>query len=598
MRRIAIVAAVLAVLAGSSAAWLIYKADQIKTNLESSLELLPALQEQLVSGDTATAKETLEKLQDGTARARSAGTDPVWRAASVLPFIGPNFSAVTEVSVSADDLVNRAIKPLAGSAGAIDWTRLIPADGKIDVAALEQASATLSAASATVHLSYDRLSSIDASRLLPQISAPLGQITSALDEARSALGSAASAAQVLPPMLGSEEARNHLLLIQNSAEIRATGGIPGALAIISADDGEIELTAQSSASALGRYDPAVLVDPAQAEIYSPRMGRFMQSVNLTPDFPTAARTAAAMWEHSHEGTTVDGVLALDPPALANILRATGPVELKFSDPRTGDRIASSGLPTALTAENVVPTLLSDVYAAIEDTSLQDDYFAAVAAQVFQALTSGQEQSNGLISSLVQSAEEGRLYVWSAHPEEQAIIASTAISGKVTGPAAGGAAFGAYFNDGTGAKMDYYVRRTVQLQRSCTPEGYLQYTLAATLSNTAPVDAAESLPAYVTGDGAFGVEPGTVQTNFVGYGPNKSRLQTARMNEAPVPLGSHLHGERPVGVLTTRLAPGETVTVELDFTNVVQQSAPSLDVTPTVQPANEVILPLTGDTTCG
>ena len=597
MTRVAIVAAVLAVLAGSSAAWLIYKADQIKTNLESSLELLPALQEQLVSGDTATAKETLEKLQDRTARARAAGTDPVWRAASVLPFVGQNFSAATEVSVSADDLVNRAIKPLAGSAGSVDWASLIPADGKIDVAVLEQASDSLSAASATVQLSYDRLSSIDPSTLLPQISGPLGQITVALDEARTALGGAASAAQVLPPMLGAEEPRNHLLLVQNSAEIRATGGIPGALGVITTDGGEIELTTQSSASGLGQYDPAVVVDPAQVEIYSLRMGKFMQSVNLTPDFPTAAQSAAAMWERSNEGVTIDGVLALDPPALANILRATGPVELDFSDPRMGEVVASSGLPTALTAENVVPTLLSDVYAAIEDTSLQDAYFAAVAAQVFQALTSGQGESNGLLSSLMQSAEEGRLYLWSAHPEEQKVIASTALAGKVTGAVAGGAAFGAYFNDGTGAKMDYYVRRTAQLHRSCTPEGYLQYTLITTLTNTAPSDAAQSLPAYVTGGGAFGVPEGTVQTNFVGYGPDQSQLQTARIDGEPVPLGSYRHGDRPVGILTTRLAPGESVTVELDFTNVVQQSAPSLDVTPTIQPVSEVVLPLTGDTTC-
>lgn len=162
---------------------------------------------------------------------------------------------------------------------------------------------------------------------------------------------------------------------------------------------------------------------------------------------------------------------------------------------------------------------------------------------------------------------------------------------------GGAAFGAYFNDGTGGKMDYYVRRTVQLQRECTADGLLQYTLKATLTNAAPADAAESLPAYVTGGGAFGVPAGSVQTNFVGYGPEQAQLQTARVNGEPVPLGSHRHGGRPVGLVTTTLAPGQTATVEVDFSNVIQQSEPELDVTPTIQPISEVVMPLEGDSAC-
>ncbi|MFJ6280535.1 DUF4012 domain-containing protein [Arthrobacter subterraneus] len=595
--RIIVAAAVLLLVACGYAAWLMFRADQIKTSLESALVLLPTIQEQLMSGEGEAARQTLTELQKHTSVARVAATDPVWRGASLVPVAGGNFSAVTEVAVSADDIVNLAIGPLVGGASSVDWSGLMPTEGKIDLAALQQSSASLSSARNTVQLSYDRLSAVDTSELLPEVSQPLEQVTAALDTASDALDGASAAAEVLPPMLGAEGPRNHLLLIQNSAEVRATGGIPGALAVIHTDDGEIELTAQGSASELGRFDPTVVVDPAQIEIYSTRMGRFMQSVNLTPDFPTAAQTAAKMWEQHHKGLAIDGVLALDPLALANILKATGPVELRFQEPEVGDLVASSGLPTSLTAENVVPTLLSDVYAAIEEPSLQDAYFAAVAAQVFEALTSGDGESAGLVQSLIKSADEGRLYAWSAHSNEQAIIASTGMAGKVTGAEAGGATFGAYFNDGTGAKMDFYVRRTVQLKRSCTEDGYLQYTLMITLTNTAPLDAAELLPDYVTGGGDFGVPPGTVQTNVVGYGPDQSQLQTARVNGEPAPIGSYRHGDRPVAVVTTRLPPAQSATVEVDFSNVVQTSDPVLDVTPTIQPIDDVVLPLQGGAAC-
>lgn len=577
--------------------WLAYKAEQIRSSLEPTPELLARFQTELTVGDAEGASRTLDELRDRTARARAAGSDPLWRAAAALPLVGANFSTISEISVSAHDVVGGALVPIADHIGSLDWESLKPINGTIDVAPIQALAPKMTAAANTIEFSHGRLSAIDRSTLHSAIAKPLDEVTASLASAKDRLQRAATATHLLPPMLGAGESRNYLLLVQNNAEVRATGGIPGALAVITADGGKVALTAQGTANGIGRFDPALMVDADQELIYSKRLGAFMQSVNLTPDFPTAAQTAAQMWESRNEGTSIDGVLALDPVALSYMLGATGPVELVFEDPAIIELVIHSGLPQTLTSENVVPTLLSQVYSSIEEPRLQDAYFAAVAAQIFDAFVAGSGDGTGLISSLIRSSEEGRLYLWSADPSEQENIASTDLAGSVTGPGTGGAAFGAYFNDGTGAKMDFYMRRTVQLTRTCMPEGYLRYTLKTTLTNTAPADAAESLPPYVTGAGAFGVPAGTVQTNFVGYGPNKAQLQTARLNGSPTPLGSYRHGDRPVGMLTMTLAPGETAKVELDFTAVVQQSEPTLDVTPTIQPLNEVILPVEGAKAC-
>lgn len=595
--RVGLVLVVLVAIGALAVAWLAHRADQAKSHLEASVDLIPVLQTQLVNGETDAAEATFALLRAHTQSAEAAATDPLWRAASVTPAIGRNFSAVTEVAVSASDVVERAVGPLIDRFNSLDWEDLSPVDGQIDLIPLQEASPSLAAAANTVELSFDRLARIDRAPLLPEIADPLAQATDELGDLSQALSAASSAASVLPSMLGADNPRNYLILIQNSAEVRATGGIPGALAVVSATDGQLKLEDQDSAVGFKRFDPAVIIDPAQTSIYSTRMGRFMQSVNLTPDFPTVAQTAARMWEERDKDSDIDGVVALDPVALANILEATGPVELVFEEPGVGELLERSGLPTSLTAENVVKTLLSDVYAAIENPGLQDAYFAGVAAEVFEALSSGSGEGSALVQSLLKSSEEGRLYVWSADAKEQEVIASTALAGSVTGRSSGGAAFGAYFNDGTAAKMDYYVRRTVQLERICSADGYLQYSMTATLTNTAPPDAALSLPVYVTGEGKAGVAPGTVQTNIVGYGPDQSLLQHARMNGEPVPLGAYRHGARPVGILTTVLAPGETTTVELIFTNVVQGSEPTLDVTPTIQPLDEVLLPLKAGEDC-
>ncbi|MHA7191215.1 DUF4012 domain-containing protein [Arthrobacter sp. MDT2-16] len=598
MRRVLLGAGIALLILAVCGGWLAFRAVQVKQNLESAMALIPTLQEQVTTRDLPAANETTNELQRRTTAARDAGTDPLWTAAGLIPFIGQNFSAVSEVTVSADDVVNRAVAPMVDKFAALDWKTLTPTDGRIDTAPLADIAPTLAAAAKTVDLSYGRLEGIDQEELLPQIAGPLQDAVAALDEVRGPINDASRAGQLLPSMLGADGSRNYLVLVQNSAEVRATGGIPGALAVLTVEDGRISLTDQGSATDLGRFSPPLAVDAEQEQIFSYRMGAFMQSVNLTPDFPTAASTAQRMWQDRHPDSRIDGVIAIDPVVLANILKATGPVELgEFGDPAVDALLAQTRLPTALDATNVVPTLLSDVYAQIEEPSLQDAYFAAVAGKVFGALTDVQGDGTQLVEALVTSAQQERLYLWSASSEEQELLAQTHLAGAALGPTVGGAAFGVYFNDATEAKMDYYMRRTVQLVRSCTGDGYSLYTVRVTLTNTAPADADISMPNYVLGAGASGVERGRVKTNTVSYGPAQARLQEARIDGTDVPLGSFAHGNRPVGILTTDLGPAETATLEIDFSKVVQETEPVLDVTPTIQDRADVVLATDGTLSC-
>jgi hypothetical protein len=334
--------------------------------------------------------------------------------------------------------------------------------------------------------------------------------------------------------------------------------------------------------------PALPLDPEQQHIYSGRLGKFMQDVNLTPNFPTAAASAHAMWERK-SGQRVDGVISIDPVALGYILDATGPVTL--SSPEIA-ALAEVGLPTELNGKNVVPTLLSEVYAKIERPALQDAYFAGVAQEIFSALSAGKGNAKGLIEGIMRGAEEGRVLVWSGVTTEQARLGKYPLSGSIAGPSISPAQFGVYFNDGTGAKMDYYVKRTVQLVRECPRDGYEQTTVRVTSTNTAPADAATSLPAYVTGDGNFGIPPGSVQTNIVAYGPVQANVEIAKMDGEKIDFAPYVHSNRPVGVLSVRLAPGESRTVEFTFGKIVQHTEPNVVVTPTVQDVKDVVLPTT------
>ncbi|WP_455835216.1 DUF4012 domain-containing protein [Pseudarthrobacter siccitolerans] len=578
---------------GGASTWLAIKASTINAELNESLRLIAPLKEQISTGKTDEASVTVDQLRVHTASARRAAGDPLWSLASALPLVGPNFSAVAEVARSADDVAGLGLAPLARVLNTLDWDSILPSSSGSNLAPLKEASPSITSAAHAVRLSAERLDRIDASQLLPQVADPLSRASGQLREASVALDTAADASALLPEMLGGGSPRNYLLMIQNNAESRASGGIPGALAILTIENGKMTLGTQTTAASLGIMSPVLATEIEQRQIYTERLGKFMQDVNLTPDFPTAAGVAQAMWEKK-TGQRVNGVLSIDPVALSYVLKATGPVDLTSAELVD---LAGEKLPTRLDSSNVVQTLLSDVYAEIEAPQSQDLYFAGVAQEIFASLSSGRSQPNSLVEAITRGVEEGRVLVWSGTQREQSVIANYRLSGSVSGRSVAPAQFGVYFNDGTGAKMDYYVKRSVQLIKECPKDGYEQTTVRVTSTNTAPTDAATSLSPYVTGSGIYGVPPGSVQTNVVAYGPVQASVETAKLDGQRTGFAPYFHANRPVGVLAIQLAPGESKTVDITFGKIAQHAEPNVVVTPTVQPVNDVTLPVE-NATCG
>lgn len=568
---------------GAGGWWLSQKANQIRTDLEAAQSLGVKFKGELLSQDAASATITLNEMASRTSSARVAAEDPLWKLAGALPGLGPNFTAISEVAFSADDVVKGTARPLLGVIKNFDVETLKPINGKLDLAPIEGSSPSIISAAHSLELSRARLRALDPDNLIPPVSIALKEVTKELGELHEDLGPAANMSRLLPSMMGSDGPRNYLVLVQNNSEVRATGGLPGALAVLTAHDGKIELTEQSSGSAMGRFNPPVPVDPDQVEIYTSRLGAYISDVNLTPDFPTAAKSAKSMWE-ARKGTHIDGVIALDPVVLSHLLEAIGPVRI----PESSLVQHRSGLPTELTDKNVVQTLLSDVYSAFESNTSQDEYFARITQEVFAGLTSGQPKSKALIGALTKSTDENRVLLWSSRSDEQTILEKTSLAGSTTGPSVGGAAFGAYFNDGTGAKMDFHVKRNVQLVKECPQGGYDVIKVRVTMSNNAPLDAAATLPKSVTGGGLYGIPPGTVQTNIIAYGPAQAHIETAQQDGTKTPFASHFDRGRPVGVLAARLQPGQSTTVEFTFGKIVQSEEPTLVMTPSVQPKDDVV----------
>jgi nitrate reductase NapE component len=560
-------------------AWVGIRGALAKGHLERAVGDVDTLRSQLTGGNTAAVKKTAARLEDEAASARSLTGDPVWGAAQHLPFFGANLRAVREVSVIVDDVAQNAVTPVAGVVGEIGSDSLAPKNGKIDLQPIEDAQPSVAKATKTLASAHDDAEAIDVSGTLSPVTTAVGQLRNALSSASTQAETANRVVQLAPAMLGHDGDRNYVLLFQNNAELRAGGGIPGAVALLRAKDGAVHLQSQAAGSSFGPYDQPVLpLTKDTRGLYGEITGEYMQDVTLTPRFDVSAKLAREMWKQKF-GQQVDGVLAMDPVTLSYILKATGPVQLP-----TGD---------TLTSDNAVRLLLSDVYSKYPDPVVQDAFFASAASAVFEKVSSGGFDTQQFVAALTQSADEGRLRVWSADKTEQGRISGTPVAGDLPTVSAESNQFAVYLNDGTGAKMDYYLEKTLSVGSSvCRKDGRPTSVVQITIKNTAPADAAVSLPEYVTGGGNFGVEPGKIKTLIAAYAPEDAIFLGATKDGKTTPVQTATDGGHPVAQLQTLLAPGQSLTFRVAFLGEAEFARAPVDATSTPGVRHTTTAPLT------
>jgi len=502
------------------------------------------MQGQIVAGDGDAARVTGVELAERASAAKSLTSDPIWRLFEGTPVLGANLSVVSQLAHVVDDLAQGAIVPLAEVAGGIAVDDFRPVGGVFDLDPLIDIQPAIGQAADAVVAAQVAVRQVDATGTITEVVSATGRLQAAVDDAALSITAVDRAVRVLPAMLGAEGPRDYLLLVQNPAELRSSGGIVGAVAMIHTEEGTIQLTQQASGASFPRHPEPVLDLSAETRgLYGDITGQFMLNVGLTPDFTTSATLAREMWRLEF-GAEVDGVISLDPIALGYILGATGPITLP-----TGD---------VLSSENAVTLLLSDVYERYEDPAAQDAFFAAAAASVFSAVASGDVDPVALISALGKAGTEQRTRIWSAHAEDQAALSDTTLVGGLPASDLNTQSFGLYLNDATGAKMDTYLDVVTSVgQNNCRTDSRPNYGVEVKLTNSAPADAGASLPWYVTGGGVYGVTPGNIRTIVSVYGTGELENLGLLRDGLAAPYHPASHDMYEVSAITVELAPGES-----------------------------------------
>ncbi|MET8348297.1 MULTISPECIES: DUF4012 domain-containing protein [unclassified Micromonospora] len=540
--------------------WIGFRGWQARAHLLNAAGLARELSAQVVGGDTDRALRTLAALQEQSGAARAATADPAWKLGRRTPIAGDDLGAVRQIAVAIDELARQAFPTLLR----MDLTSLVPTEGRLDLARLSGASAELSRVDGAVQRTRRDLAAVPADRLVSQIRQALTDLRGEIDRLAGLTTAADQGARLLPPLLGANGPRRYLLVSQNLAELRATGGMFGAYAMIEAENGQVKMGQQGSSASLGRFSPALKLPAEVKAVWTDLPGIYPADVNLTPHFPTAAALYREMIRRK-TGTTVDGVLAVDPVVLSYLLKATGPV------------LVPGGVPLA--SEKVVQTLLSDTYQRL-DIKEQDAFFTASAAAVFDAFFKKNVNPRVSLSAFDRAITERRILFWSARPEEQRTFGDSRMAGTLpeqdTVPTVG-----VFLNDGSGAKLGYYLRPTANLTvGECRPDGRRELRLRVTLRSTAPKS---GLSESVLGLGMAG-DPYTIRTLVSIFSPAGGSVLDARLDGTEIAMGSGTERRRQVATANVEASPGAErvleVTVLTAKTGVGQAE---LWLTPTASP---------------
>ena len=558
-------AAVAVLLAGGL--WVAWQAWRVQHDLDDAVTRARTIQRLAESRDHAGLDAELRALRRSASAAADRTSGSTWRMLAHLPLVGDDAAGVAVTSRVLDDLARDGVEPLVEASGRFD--RLLPREGTLDLAAVRDLADPVARAERAFADARRRLARVDDSGFAGPLLERFRAFDDQVDRASRALGAARVATRVLPAMLGDERPRHYLLVFQNNAEVRATGGLPGAVSYVEARTGRVRLLEHVTGASFGESRAPVLpLTAAERALYGEVLGTYFVDANMTPDVARGATLMRAHWQRRFPDRPVDGVVLIDAVAIGYLLDATGPV-------------AVDGV--RLTGDTVVDELLHRVYLRIPQPARQDAFFARVAAATLDQVSAGGGRPRALLAALARAVAERRVSVTPVGAADRAALAGTADSGGRSERDDGASPrIDVTLDDTTGAKMSYYLRYDVDVSATSCVGEVQRYSAKARLRSTAPADAAR-LPPYVTGGGRYGVPAGSQLVTLRIFGPVGGEVGALSWNGAPLDLERVEQDGRPVGMTYVELGPGEVADLAWTLrSGKGQVGETALAVTPTIE----------------
>jgi hypothetical protein len=456
--------------------WLVWRGRQAQRTIVQLEADGSQLQRQLDAYDLRDAGPTLTRVRVESQRAHRLTGDPVWRVGGLVPVLGRNIRAARQVSATLADITTAA-RPLETALPQLDPRLSSNADGRVNTVALSQIAAAMPDLSAAVSAGAVTVNQLNPAHLQPQIASGVVRLNAMLGSSRGPLANAVPVLQMVPAMLGADGQRQWMVLLQQDAEARGTGGLVGAFAVLTTDQGRITLKQAASRATLDRGPaiPAGFIPSGVRAVYREDLTEW-SDFNASPDFAYTGELVNAGWNRRKDSTPLNYVAGIDQYGVAGLLAATGPVSVR------GVKVDSG---------NAVDFLSRGIYARWSNPHTVDDVTTALVQEVFRRFAAGRFDLRSLVTAMREPIAQRRVLLWAADQDEQAQLAQLSVSGAL--PSGPGAFAMAVVNNGGGNKLDAYLKVHTGYQGGRCYGNTRVGQIQVTLDNTAPRN---GLPAYV------------------------------------------------------------------------------------------------------
>ena len=489
---IAAVVIVVVLVFGATGAAFAMSAMDAKDDAQTLITQAKQIKDQVTSGDMESAKQTSEALAQTANKLHDTTSSPLWTVATVVPVVGSDIQTVRVISDSAAVLANDVLVPAMDVIPANGLAGLMSADGAINVQVIDDLLNVVSG-SAPVLTEYAAQLESAPEPTISQLKEPVDQVKTLMATLAPVADSAAELKDTLPAILGAEGKRTYLIIACTSAEMRSSVGFAGSFGLMTVDNGKISLGQFAGAN----ENPRLAESASAATEEDIRLFRWESSVDSRDvpqiiDFERVGEIESQIWEANGHGK-VDGVIALDTIVLQRMLGLTG---TKVTTPG-GD---------VLDGSTTSDFLLNGVYKKYTDSTQQDAIFALVADAAANGVFGniGKVNIAKLASTIKTSVDEGRIAIYMANDNEEAMLEDFGFAGTVSSDTKVPET-GIYTSACYGGKMFYYLASDIDVGKGTkNPDGSMTYDVKVTFTNQLESAELSTLPVYITnGDGFDG-----------------------------------------------------------------------------------------------
>lgn len=378
----------------------------------------------------------------------------------------------------------------------------------------------------------------------------------------------------LKTVLGVDGDRTYVLAAQNSAEIRASGGFPGAVGVMRIQNGI--LTVQDFQKV---YDVLSSYTPAEAKVTSQEANLFHgglsapRDADYCPDYERVAYIWALGYE-TRQKEAVDGVISLAPVVVQRLLNAMDQ-EITLFDGLTLD------------GSNACRVLQYDLYykyfkknKTADAYDISDQLFADAAKKTMLSL---QDNLNAktlyeCLDVVEESVADRTLMVWMKDEAEQTIIRSLGWNGGLNSnpekPEAG-----VYVNCVLASKMGIFLEMDTQTgERTQNSDGSYTYPITVTFRNSITKEEINEAATYILG-GAGGYYSGSAYF----FAPAGGTVGNFTSDSYTYIREDEYHGLKLGYLGSFQIAPGKSLTITYDVTTApgVEEEL-AISKTPTLQ----------------